>query len=66
MSKFNLFSLLAVPALQAKPITLVTCNGTSVTGLLLGISREDGSGRSFIVKLSTKNGERDVWIQTID
>jgi len=59
MGKWQLFGLLAQQGCK-----VVTLGG--LTGVVLGIGREDGSGSSFNVNLKTAHGVRTVYVRTMD
>jgi hypothetical protein len=59
MTKHKLTELLF--SRHGSPVTI-----KGVTGILQGIQREDGSGRSFIVRLLTTTGVKTVYVKTVD
>lgn len=64
MSKWRLFSLLAH---QGSEESRILSTQGPVSGIVLGIDREDGSGRCFNVRLRLPGGViQTVFVRTVD
>jgi hypothetical protein len=64
MTKWELFQALA--AEHPMPSRLTDASGRQYVGILRSIEREDGSGRSFNVRIATQSGNTTLHIRTTD
>jgi len=65
LTKWYLFSLLALPSVQTSTIKLPS--GAYIDGIVLAVEREDGSGQSFNVCVRYTDGSVHVHhVRTID
>jgi hypothetical protein len=65
ISKWQLFGMLAADR-NAEPVEIFDSNGRPHSGLLSSVQREDGSGCSFNVTLSTAAGSETFHVRTKD
>lgn len=65
-SQFTKFQMLTLLTDREPRVTIDGADGVPVTGILQGVSREDGSGRSFILNIRTDMTVVPVWVRTID
>lgn len=64
MTKFELFQALAAPRNTAREYT--ASDSKHYIGILESVEREDGSGRSFNVRLITPAGYKTIHVRTPD
>jgi hypothetical protein len=64
MTKWELYNLLGAEHTMPHPFT--ASDGARYVGILQAVEREDGSGRSFNLRIANQSGEITVHLRTID
>lgn len=64
LTKWQLLSLLTT--CRGAATVLIDSHGARHSGILQSVQREDGSGRSFNVTLSTARGNVTIHVRTVD